>query len=172
MVRAIMKDPKTGKQVAVDVDAKDWICLYPAYIDAKRSESKGRKVSKELAVEAPNVIEMNDSCRHLGLMSMIEDKRHPADFFVRGRIRVKLKDDKGKPLVQAVPTRKALLREICKLVPNHMSRQKANEMRLQQKAQAAAMLKGKDSSSSQAASTSSSKSNKKNKKKGKGKKKK
>ena len=162
-LKAKWKNTETGKDE--DLDMSKWVCVYPCYIDKMRSMSQGRRVPRDCAVERPNVIEIKDSCQHLGLACLVEDKRHPADFFSRGRVRVMLsRPDNGEPISKDVANRKQLLREICKLVPKHVMRQKANEQRLQQ--QAAASAKAKEGSSSSSSSKKQS-NKKKGKKKGK-----
>ena len=162
-LKAKWQNPETGKDE--DLDMSKWVCVYPCYIDKMRSMSQGRRVPRECAVERPNVIEIKDSCQHLGLACLVEDKSHPADFFSRGRVRVMLRrPDNGEPISKDVANRKQLLREICKLVPKHVMRQKANEQRLQQ--QAAASAKAKEGSSSSSSSKKQS-NKKKGKKKGK-----
>merc|ERR1712087_792296 len=128
-----MAPPKLQVQHnGVVMDASRWITFYPAYIDKDRSESKGRRVSKALAVENPNVIEINDSCKQLKFVCVIEDKRHPGDFFRRGRVRVWFRNEDGTPKNPDITTRKKLIAEVAKLVPNHLLRQKAREQALQQ----------------------------------------
>ena len=128
-----MAPPKMQVQHdGVIMDASRWITFYPAYIDKDRSESKGRRVSKALAVENPNVIEINDSCKQLKFVCVIEDKRHPGDFFRRGRVRVWFRNEGGTPKNPDITTRKKLIAEVAKLVPNHLLRQKAREQALQQ----------------------------------------
>lgn len=41
--------------------------------------------------------------------NVIQDKSYSRDWLVRGRLRVQLKDDAGKPLVADIPTRKLWL---------------------------------------------------------------
>mmetsp|Transcript_25844 Transcript_25844/g.55360 ORF Transcript_25844/g.55360 Transcript_25844/m.55360 type:complete len:161 (-) Transcript_25844:115-597(-) len=144
-----------NKQTGEQIDMGPWVCIYPCYINKSLSIAKGRKVSKEIGVENPNVIEINDSVKHLNLVSTIEDKRHPKDFWMRGRVRVRLKNEDGTLANPEIKSRKVLLREVCKLVPKHVLRQKAAEQKLAQ--QAAASVKA-------AKKTQKKKTKKKNKK--------
>eukprot|EP00884_Botryococcus_braunii_P014421 jgi/Botrbrau1/22980/Bobra.0030s0047.1 len=66
---------------------------------------------------------MLDCCtKGLALQAEAEGKRHPRDFFSDGRIRVRLKDESGKPVVPSIPNRKELFIKIAELVPRHPGR--------------------------------------------------
>ena len=132
-----MAPPKTKTVTLTPEDVKTWICLYPLYLDKGKSERQGRRVSKSLAVENPNVLEINDSCKHLKLLSAIENKRHPRDFFSRGRVRVQLKKEDGTPCNPAIRTRKQLMIEVAKLVPSHVLRVQAERKKLEEEARGA-----------------------------------
>lgn len=86
---------------------KKWIVVYPCYLDKNRSLSEGRKVVANLSVEAPKCDEIVQVLKSFKLEHLVEDKRHPADFFTPGRVRVRLFDDDGKtPLVADIPSKK------------------------------------------------------------------
>ena len=42
---------------------------------------------------------------------------------MKGRVRVQLKQGDGKPVIDDIPTRKALFLEVAKLLPRHPNRQ-------------------------------------------------
>ncbi|KAK4526919.1 hypothetical protein GAYE_SCF29G4838 [Galdieria yellowstonensis] len=83
--------------------AKRWICIYPVYIDATCSLFQGRKISKHLCSESPNVEEIASSCSQLGFKILVEpNKKHPRDHFRKGRVRVNLYQDEHRT-VAVVP---------------------------------------------------------------------
>eukprot|EP01024_Parvocaulis_polyphysoides_P047355 TRINITY_DN4488_c1_g5_i1.p3 TRINITY_DN4488_c1_g5~~TRINITY_DN4488_c1_g5_i1.p3 ORF type:complete len:164 (+),score=30.90 TRINITY_DN4488_c1_g5_i1:624-1115(+) len=139
------------------------IMVYPAYLDVKKSWRKGRRVPKEKACEFPTAPHMYD-CVTKGLKLNAElqmNKAYCRDWMVKGRIRVELFDDDGRPLSQEVPNKKTLFIKIAELVPRHPERQ-ASKAAAVQKQQTPGKNPGKQSGKSQAAakpaSSSSSKS--------------
>eukprot|EP00238_Polyblepharides_amylifera_P007238 CAMPEP_0196581758 /NCGR_PEP_ID=MMETSP1081-20130531/35448_1 /TAXON_ID=36882 /ORGANISM="Pyramimonas amylifera, Strain CCMP720" /LENGTH=95 /DNA_ID=CAMNT_0041902099 /DNA_START=502 /DNA_END=789 /DNA_ORIENTATION=+ len=63
----------------------------------------------------------------LGFKAELQDKCYSRDYMQRGRIRVELKDENGKPVNDSITTRKELLTAIAKLVPTTMARKKRGE---------------------------------------------
>lgn len=51
-----------------------WICIYPAYINSKKSRQEGRKIRKDLCVENPTFQEMKDVLSVSNLRIGIENK--------------------------------------------------------------------------------------------------
>ena len=67
--------------------SKSWIKIYPSYIDKELKHSEGRKVSSELAIEKPNVIEIYSVLKNLLDMDcLIQKNHHPRDWMKRGRV--------------------------------------------------------------------------------------
>eukprot|EP00205_Picochlorum_sp_RCC944_P001844 CAMPEP_0182607886 /NCGR_PEP_ID=MMETSP1330-20130603/2456_1 /TAXON_ID=464278 /ORGANISM="Picochlorum sp., Strain RCC944" /LENGTH=102 /DNA_ID=CAMNT_0024826547 /DNA_START=66 /DNA_END=374 /DNA_ORIENTATION=+ len=95
---------------------------------------------------------MADSCKHLKLEALIEDKKHPRDFFRRGRVRVKLRNEDGTFANPEITSRKKLLQEVCKLVPHHVLRTKEAQEQMQQKLQAQQTQKAASGSKSKSQS--------------------
>ena len=53
--------------------------IWPAYFDASKTKKEGRKVPKSIAVANPNVSEVYEAARRLGLDPELEaDAAHPA----------------------------------------------------------------------------------------------
>lgn len=78
---------------------KHYQTIYPIYIDAARARKNGeRRVSKAKAIRFPKAQEIAEVCgRFFGLSPLFEpDKSHPRDWANPGRVRVLLKDEKGK----------------------------------------------------------------------------
>ncbi|GAB1866460.1 Signal recognition particle 19 kDa protein [Camponotus japonicus] len=127
-----------------------WVCIYPIYLNNKRSLKEGRKLAKDKCVENPTHQEIRDVLVAGGFNVGVENKLHPKERskepLYRGRIRVQLKNDDGTPLRPDFPTRDSLLAYVGTTIPKLKTRQ------------------GKQSSSEQASQPSASTS-----KKGKGK---
>jgi signal recognition particle subunit SEC65 len=70
-------------------------------------KKKGRKVPSAVSVENPKCDEIVQVLKSFKLEHVVEDKRHPADFFTAGRVRVKLFQEDGKtPVVADIPNRR------------------------------------------------------------------
>lgn len=127
-----------------------WICIYPIYLNNKRSLADGRKLAKDKCVENPTHQEIRDVLVAAGFNVGVENKLHSKERskepLYRGRIRVQLKNNDGTPVKSEYPTRDSLLQYIGTTIPKLKTRQ------------------GKQSSSEQASQPSTSTS-----KKGKGK---
>ncbi|GAQ82691.1 signal recognition particle 19 kDa protein [Klebsormidium nitens] len=102
-----------------------WNCIYPAYIDKKKSSQQGRRVLATLAAENPQAYEIADCCTYFKLPTVLElNKSYSRDFLQPGRVRVQIKREDGSPVNPAIPNRKKLLEEVAKMVPKHTGRQK------------------------------------------------
>ncbi|KAG2234250.1 signal recognition particle, SRP19 subunit [Thamnidium elegans] len=96
---------------------KDWVCVYPCYIDADKSVQDGRKISKEKAVNNPHAYHMSIACQKLGFSAVYENKRHPRDWANVGRVRVQMKNSANFFIHEDIITRKQLFITIAKLLP-------------------------------------------------------
>ena len=86
--------------------------IWPAYLDAERSRSEGRRVPHDLAVPHPELEEIAAAVQQVGYESVIEpEAAYPREHVARGRVRVKNVDDTKNDLVQAVAAYVAALRE-------------------------------------------------------------
>ncbi|WEL18218.1 MULTISPECIES: signal recognition particle subunit SRP19 [unclassified Halorhabdus] len=87
--------------------------IWPAALDAERTRSEGRRVSKDLAVEEPTVEEIAKAVQQVGYDAVIErEKTYPREYETRGRVLVKDADDATKSdLLGAVAAYVAALRE-------------------------------------------------------------
>ncbi|KAJ7885184.1 signal recognition particle, SRP19 subunit [Mycena olivaceomarginata] len=117
---------------------KNWTCIYPIYIDAKRAYGTGqRRVPREHAVWWPLSKDIADASTALGLAVLHEvQKSHPRDWENPGRVRVQWKKD-GRLLNPVIRTKKILLQSIAARIqltkpqskpvpPFHPSRTAAN----------------------------------------------
>ncbi|EER19543.1 Signal recognition particle 19 kDa protein, putative [Perkinsus marinus ATCC 50983] len=160
MATQVLTTGSDGKQV----DISRWNILYPNYLNAVKTVPEGRRIAKAKCVENPTVVEMGEACRELHIPCVLEDKCYPRDWLVRGRLRVKLSDDNGKPLVSEIPGKRQLLEKMGEVIPTLKSRthpvKKAEENHHGKEAPPA-------SSSAKAAATTTSHPHKSNKKRNK-----
>ncbi|WP_135829274.1 signal recognition particle subunit SRP19 [Halorussus halobius] len=88
--------------------------LWPAYFDADRTRSEGRRVATEMAVEDPTVDEIAKAVQQVGYDAVIErDKAYSRQNWTEsGRVLVRNADDSTKnDLIQAVAAYVTALRE-------------------------------------------------------------
>ncbi|PZC86645.1 hypothetical protein B5X24_HaOG206206 [Helicoverpa armigera] len=108
-------------------DVERWICIYPAYLNSKKTLAQGRKLSKSYCVENPTHQEIRDVLVAAGLRVGVENKLYPREpskeILYRGRIRVQLKNDDGTPVKPDLPTREAVMKHIGESIPKLKTRQ-------------------------------------------------
>jgi signal recognition particle subunit SRP19 len=87
--------------------------VYPAYFDAERSRSEGRRVPMDLAIDDPTVDEIAKAVQQVGYDAVIErDKTYSREFDPRGAVIVQGTEDTAKnDLVQAVAAYLGIMRE-------------------------------------------------------------
>lgn len=56
-----------------------WICIYPAYINSKKTRQEGRKIAKEYCVENPTYTEIRDVLSVINLHIAVENKLYPRE---------------------------------------------------------------------------------------------
>lgn len=112
------KQPLQSDQPSIDQSLiKDWICIYPLYLDVSKSFKKERRVPKSIAVKEPAAIYIAESIKVLKLNGALEvQKRHPKDPLVFGRVKVELKVN-GVFVHPFIRTKKQLMVEICRVLP-------------------------------------------------------
>ncbi|XP_066469663.1 signal recognition particle 19 kDa protein isoform X2 [Tiliqua scincoides] len=91
-------------------DKSRFICIYPAYINNKKTIAEGRRIPIDKAVENPTSTEIQDVCAAAGLNVLLEkSKMYPRewnrDAQYRGRVRIQLKQDDGNPCLPQFPSR-------------------------------------------------------------------
>ena len=95
-----------------------WVCIYPAFINSKKSLAEGRRIPKQKSVENPTISEMMEAIAPSGLKVRPENKQYcrerSTEFNVRGRLRVSLRDENGELCNPDFPSSKCLIVE-CKL---------------------------------------------------------
>jgi signal recognition particle subunit SRP19 len=87
--------------------------VYPAYFDADRSRSEGRRVPTDLAVAEPTVDEIAKAVQQVGYDAVIErEKTYSREYEPRGAVVVRGTEDTAKnDLVQAIAAYIGILRE-------------------------------------------------------------
>ncbi len=86
--------------------------IWPAYLDAKRSRSAGRRVPLDLAVDNPTVEEIAAAVEQVGYVARVDaDASHPQEFEGRGRVIVEDVEDAKNDLIQAVAAYLSAMRE-------------------------------------------------------------
>ncbi|KAG7190551.1 hypothetical protein KM043_006650 [Ampulex compressa] len=108
-------------------DLERWVCIYPVYINSKRTLAGGRKLTKNKCVENPTHQEIRDVLVAAGFNVAVENKLHPRErskeLLYRGRVRVQLKNDDGTPVRSEFPTRDSLLLHLGTTIPKLKTRQ-------------------------------------------------
>lgn len=108
-------------------DRERWVCIYPAYINSKKSLAEGRRIPKEKCVENPTAQEIRDVLVAAGLKVGVENKLYSRErskeLTYRGRIRVQLKNDDGSLFNPDFPSRDSLMIHLAEMIPKLKSRQ-------------------------------------------------
>ncbi|CAH0725173.1 unnamed protein product, partial [Brenthis ino] len=108
-------------------DVERWICVYPAYLNSKKTLAQGRRLSKDICVENPTHQEIRDVLIGTGLRIGVENKLYPRErskeMLHRGRIRVEIKNDDGTPIKPEYATRESVMKYIAESIPKLKTRQ-------------------------------------------------
>ncbi|CAH2243055.1 signal recognition particle 19 kDa protein [Pararge aegeria] len=108
-------------------DVERWICIYPAYLNNKKTLAQGRRLPKDICIENPTHQEIRDVLFSTGLRIGVENKLYPRErskeMLYRGRIRVEIKNDDGKPIKEEYPTRESVMKFIVESIPKLKTRQ-------------------------------------------------
>ncbi|KAM4709116.1 signal recognition particle 19 kDa protein isoform 1-T2 [Discoglossus pictus] len=103
-----------------------FICIYPAYLNNKKTIAEGRRIPVEKGVQNPTCAEIHDVCEATGLKVLVENKMYTRewnrDVQFRGRVRVQLKNEDGSPCLAQFPTRKAVMLHVAELIPKLKTR--------------------------------------------------
>ncbi|KAG7307863.1 hypothetical protein JYU34_006473 [Plutella xylostella] len=128
-------------------EVERWICIYPAYINSKKTLTQGRKLPKSSCVENPTHQEIRDVLVSTGLRVGVENKlysrENSKEMMYRGRIRVQIKNDDGSPLKPEFNTRESVMKFIGESIPKLKSRQNRPADQQPQAAQTNKQGKGK-----------------------------
>ena len=105
-----------------------WICIYPVYINSRKTQQEGRKISKSKSVDNPKVNEIKDVLTYHNFNFVVEEtKQHPRDSFkdafCKGRVRIQLKKSDGSPCNEKFKTRKDIMFMLGEMIPKLKGRQ-------------------------------------------------
>ncbi|MEE6508104.1 hypothetical protein FKM82_018905 [Ascaphus truei] len=107
-------------------DKDRFICIYPAYINNKKTIAEGRRIPLEKAVQNPTCAEIQDVCEVSGLTVLVENKMYTRewnrDVQYRGRVRVQLKQEDGTLCLAQFPSRKAVMLYAAEMIPKLKTR--------------------------------------------------
>ncbi|XP_062619398.1 signal recognition particle 19 kDa protein-like [Saccostrea cucullata] len=108
-------------------DRERWLCIYPAYINSRKTVTEGRRLPKDKCVDNPTYNEIKDVLLATGFNIGIENKVYSRELDhrdpkVRGRIRIQFKDENGGYLNPEYKTRKAIMEVICEKIPKLKTR--------------------------------------------------
>lgn len=107
-------------------DRERWICIYPAYINSKKTIAEGRRIPKDKAVDNPTHQEIRDILVAAGMKIGVENKLYSRErskeLLYRGRIRIQLKNDDGSPCNPDFPTRESVMLHLGQMIPKLKSR--------------------------------------------------
>ncbi|KAG5679004.1 hypothetical protein PVAND_008613 [Polypedilum vanderplanki] len=107
-------------------DRERFICIYPAYIDAKKTVKEGRKIPKSLCIENPSYQEIKDVLSVTNLKCEVENKIYPRErskeLLHRGRIRLQIKHEDGTPINPDLATRMQVFKYVATIIPQLKTR--------------------------------------------------
>ncbi|XP_055911544.1 signal recognition particle 19 kDa protein [Eupeodes corollae] len=108
-------------------DMERWVCVYPAYINSKKSRQEGRRLPKEQCIENPTYLEIRDVLSVTNLRVAVENKEYCREKSrepqFRGRIRVQMRNNDGTACNPELASRDNILQFIVTKIPQLKSRQ-------------------------------------------------
>ncbi|XP_075881727.1 signal recognition particle 19 kDa protein [Nelusetta ayraudi] len=104
-----------------------FVCIYPVYINNKKTLAEGRRIPTEKGVENPSCNEIKDVLVAAGLNVYTENnKMHPRewnrDAQFRGRVRVQLKQTDGSLCLEKFTSRKDVMFYVAEMIPKLKTR--------------------------------------------------
>nr|XP_002744754.2 signal recognition particle 19 kDa protein isoform X1 [Callithrix jacchus] len=108
-------------------DQDRFICIYPAYLNNKKTIAEGRRIPISKAVENPTAAEIQDVCSAVGLNVFLEKNKMYSrewnrDVQYRGRVRVQLKQEDGSLCLVQFPSRKSVMLYAAEMIPKLKTR--------------------------------------------------
>ncbi|UJR10640.1 hypothetical protein I4U23_014835 [Adineta vaga] len=124
---------------ATHADQCRFVCIYPAYINSKKTRAQGRRVGKAKAIDNPTVNEIRDILENAGLTIVTEpnrlycreESREPQQ---RGRVRVQLKNADNTLIKDQFKTKDDVLFYLVEMIPKLKTRT-GNQQQQQQQSQ-------------------------------------
>jgi len=98
-----------------------WICIYPAYLNSKKSLKDGRRIPKEKAVDTPTYEEIKMVLDESKFEYILERKFYPRERSKEppyiGRFKVHLKDKEGEFIKPEFETRDSIMLHVAEKIP-------------------------------------------------------
>ncbi|NP_001187797.1 signal recognition particle 19 kDa protein [Ictalurus punctatus] len=107
-------------------DENRYLCIYPAYINSKKTLAEGRRIPVEKAVENPSCAEIKDVLTAAGMNVRFENKLYPRewnrDVQFRGRVRVQIKQEDGSLCQEKFISKKDVMFYVAEMIPKLKTR--------------------------------------------------
>uniref|UniRef100_A0A8B9JXE2 Signal recognition particle 19 kDa protein n=1 Tax=Astyanax mexicanus TaxID=7994 RepID=A0A8B9JXE2_ASTMX len=105
-------------------DEKRFLCIYPAYINSKKTLAEGRRIPIEKAVENPSCAEIRDVLTAAGMNVNVENKMYPREWNreFRGRVRVQIKQEDDTLCQEKFASRKDVMFYVAEMIPKLKTR--------------------------------------------------
>lgn len=107
-------------------DKERFLCIYPSYVNSKKTLAEGRRIPVEKAVENPSCAEIRDVLTAAGLNVLVENKMYSRewnrDVQFRGRVRVQIKLQDGSLCQEKFSSRKDVMFYVAEMIPKLKSR--------------------------------------------------
>jgi signal recognition particle subunit SRP19 len=112
---------------ATHADPCRFVCVYPAYINSKKTRAEGRRVGKSKAIDNPTVNEIGDILENAGLKTIVETNRlysreESREPHQRGRVRVQLKNPDGSLIKDQFKNKDDILFYLVDMIPKLKTR--------------------------------------------------
>ena len=107
-----------------DANEERFVCVYPVYMNKKKTRAEGRRIASEKAVDNPMCAEIRDVLTAAGMNVYVENKMHPRerDSQFRGRVRVQLKQEDGSLCQDRFSCRDELMFYVAEMIPRLKTR--------------------------------------------------
>ncbi|XP_036030564.1 signal recognition particle 19 kDa protein-like isoform X1 [Onychomys torridus] len=103
-------------------DQDRFICIYPAYLNNKKTIAEGRRIHISKAVENPTAM-IQDVCSAVGLNAFLEKNQIYSrewmnhDVQYRDRVQVQLKQEDGSLCLVQFPSWKSVMLYVAEIIP-------------------------------------------------------
>lgn len=107
-------------------DENRFLCIYPAYMNSKKTLAEGRRIPVEKAVENPSCAEIKDVLTAAGLNVKVENKMYSRewnrDVQFKGRVRVQIKKEDGSLCQDKFTSKKDVMFYVAEMIPKLKTR--------------------------------------------------
>ncbi|KAL7885089.1 hypothetical protein AOLI_G00078590 [Acnodon oligacanthus] len=104
-----------------------FLCIYPAYINSKKTLAEGRRIPSEKAVENPSCVEIRDVLAAAEMNVYVEQpcmypREWNRDAQFRGRVRVQIKQEDGSLCQEKFTSKKDVMLYVAEMIPKLKTR--------------------------------------------------